>query len=136
LEEVVTAGLDNFESQEADGPFYGGDVELEEPIYVTTVQHPNEIEATELYKLSSGHYVCEGIANVLATVEGYLDHFEAFNQSQQGSVYVSDANWNEHYSEVEVSDVPAKITFSFEFQDGSDEILKFEVAKVESIGKF
>jgi hypothetical protein len=136
LEEVVAEGLENFESQEADGPFYGGDAELEAPIYVATVEHPSEIEAIELYKLSSGHYVCEGIAHVLATVEGYLDHFEAFNQSQQGSVYVSDPNWNEHYSEVEVSNVPAKITFSFEFEDGSNEILKFEVTKVESIREF
>jgi hypothetical protein len=39
---------------------------------------------------------------------------------------------NEHYAEVEVPNVPARITFSFEFTDGEPDIWKFEVTKVES----
>jgi hypothetical protein len=132
LEDVVMEGLENFESGEAEGTFYGGSVPLEEPIWVTIIEDPTEIEAVELYKLSNGHYLCEGIALVSATVEGFLDKFEAFNQSEQGHVFVSTANWNEHYSEVEVTNVPAQITFSFEFEDDDPEILKFEVTKVES----
>jgi hypothetical protein len=132
LEEVVIEGLENFESQGAEGTFYGGDVPLDEPIYVTMVEAPEEIEAVELYKLSSGNYVCEGTAEVSVTVEGYLDKLEAFNQSEQGALFVSTPNWNEQYSEVEVSNVPARITFSFEFNGKSGEVLKFEVTKVES----
>lgn len=132
LEDVLIGGLENYESQEAEGTFYGGDVPLEEPIWVTMVSNPSDIEAAELYKLSNGHYVCEGTAEVSATVEGFLDKFEAFNQSERGHVYVSTPNWTEHYSEVEVTDVPARITFSFEFEEGSPDILKFEVTKIES----
>lgn len=132
LEEVVNEELGNFESQEPEGTFYAGDEPLEEPLYVSMVEDPTEIEATALYKLKSGDYLCEGTAEVTATVEGYLDKFEAFNQSELGHAFISNPNHNEHYSEVEVPNVPARITFSFEFTDGEPDIWKFEVTKVES----
>ena len=131
LQDVVIEGLENFESQEAEGTFRGGSAPLEEPIWATMVDDPTDIEATDLYKLSNGHYLCGGTAQVSATVEGFLDKFEAFHQSDQGHVFVSEPNWNEHYAGVEVSNAPAVITFSFEFEDGNPEILKFEVTKVE-----
>jgi hypothetical protein len=133
LEDVVIDGLEHFEAQEPEGAFYAGDVSLEEPLYVTSIESPEEIEATSLYKLQSGNYLCEGTANVRATVEGFLDKFEAFNQSQEGHAFVSTPHWNDHYSEVEVTDVSAQINFSFEFEKSSSEILKFEITKVASI---
>lgn len=133
LEDVVAEELgENFEAQEPEGAFYAGDEALKEPLYVTMVEDPTEVEATALYKLKSGDYLCEGTAEVTATVEGYLDKFEAFNQSQLGHAFISNPNHNEHYSEVEVPNVPARITFSFEFTDGEPDIWKFEVTKVES----
>jgi hypothetical protein len=133
LEDVVTEELgNNFDSQEPEGTFYAGDEALEEPLYVTMVEDPTEVEATALYKLKSGDYLCEGTAEVTATVEGYLDKFEAFNQSQLGYAFVMNPDHNEHYAEVEVPNVPARITFSFEFTDGEPDIWKFEVTKVES----
>jgi hypothetical protein len=133
IEKVVIEGLENFESQEPEGTFYAGDAPLEEPLWVTMVESPTEIEATALYKLQSGHYLCEGTAEVAATVEGYLDKFEAFNQSEQGHAYVSTPDRNEHYSEVEVARLPARITFSFEFENAASDILKFEVTKIETL---
>jgi hypothetical protein len=133
LEKIVAEGLDNFEAQEPEGTFYAGDESLEEPLYVTMVEDPTEIEATALYKLKSGDYLCEGTAEVTATVEGYLDKFEAFNQSELGHAFISNPHHNDHYSEVEVPNVPTRITFSFEFTDGDADIWKFEVTKVESI---
>ena len=133
LENVVTEELGNFGAQEPEGTFYAGDEPLEEPLYVTMVENPTEIEATELLKLKSGDYLCEGTAQVTATVEGYLDKFEAFNQSELGHVFISTPDHNEHYSEVEVPNVPAKITFSFVFTEGDPDIRKFEVTKVKSV---
>lgn len=49
------------------------------------VSDPENIEATALYLLSSGTFVCEGTADVTATVQGFLDKFEAFNQSEMGT---------------------------------------------------
>jgi hypothetical protein len=134
LEKVVAEELGrNFEAQEPEGTFYAGDEALEEPLYIRMVEDPAEIEATALYKLKSGDYLCEGTAKVTATVEGYLDKFEAFNQSELGHAFVMNPNHNEHYAEVEVPNVAARITFSFEFTDGETDIWKFEVTKVESI---
>jgi len=133
LENVVIDGLEHFEAQEPEGAFYAGDVPLEEPLYVTSIESPEEIEATSLYKLQSGSYLCEGTAEVRATVEGFLDKFEAFNQSEEGHAFVSTPNWNEHYSEVEVTNVPARINFSFEFDKDTAEIESFEITKVESM---
>ncbi|HEV2487616.1 MAG TPA: PIN domain-containing protein [Terracidiphilus sp.] len=132
LEDVVNEGLEDFETQEADGTFYAKDVPLEEPVHVTMVESPNEIEATDLYRLSNGSYVCQGTAEVVATVEGFVDKLDAFELSERGSVYVSTTNWNEQYSEVEVSNVPVRLTFSFQFEDGFSDISKFEVTGVES----
>jgi hypothetical protein len=133
LPDVVDDGLLTFKSQEADGIFYAGDVPLEEPIWVTTVDAPENVEATALFRLSSGNFVCEGAAEVIATVEGFLDKFEAFNQSELGTAFISTADWNKHYSEVEVWEVPAKIAFGFEFKADSEEILNFEVTNVKSL---
>ena len=108
-------------------------IPLEEPIWVTILDEPENIDATALFRLASNSFVCEGTAEVNATVEGFLDKFEAFNQSELGNVFISDPDWNEHYSEVEVSEVPAKVTFSFEFDADSSEISKFEVTNVESL---
>jgi hypothetical protein len=133
LEKVVAEELgNNFDAQEPEGTFYAGDEPLEEPLYVSIVEDPTEIEATALLKLKSGDYLCEGTAEVTATVEGYLDKFEAFNQSELGHAFVMNPDHNEHYAEVEVPNVPARITFSFEFTDGEPDIWKFEVTKVES----
>jgi hypothetical protein len=132
LEDVVAEGLENFEAQEPEGVFYAGDSALEEPLYVTSIESPEEIKATGLYKLQNGNYLCEGTADVRATVEGYLEKFEAFQVSQEGHAFVSDANWNEHYSEVEVSGLPAIVSFSFEFVKSSGIIEKFEITKIES----
>jgi hypothetical protein len=132
LEDVVTEAVKNLGSREVDGPFFAGDVQLEQPIWVATVEDPEDIEALALYKLEDGTFVCDGSAAVTATVEGYLDKFEAFNQSELGNVFVSDANWNDHYSEVEVSGVPAIIRFSFEFEPESSETTGFEVTNIES----
>jgi hypothetical protein len=129
----VTDGLEHFEAQEPEGTFYAGDVPLEEPLYVASIESPEEIEATSLYKLQSGNYLCEGTAEMSATVEGFLDKFEAFNQSEEGHAFVSTPHWNDHYSEVEVTDVPARINFSFEFEKATSEIVNFEITKVESI---
>ncbi len=38
-----------------------------------------------------------------------------------------------NYSEVEVTDVPARIKFSFEFDKDTPEIVSFEITKVESV---
>jgi hypothetical protein len=132
LEDVVVEGLESLDSHEIHGVFYAGNAPLEEPIWVSSLEDPEDIEAIGLYKLSSGRYICEGTANVKATIEGFLDKFEAFNQSVQGHVSVTDENWNEHYSEVEVSNVPCVITFSFEFKTNSSEAEKFEVTNIES----
>jgi hypothetical protein len=132
LEEVVAEELGNFSSQEPEGTFYAGNEPLQEPLWVTMVQDPTEIEATALLKLKSGDYLCEGTADVTATVEGYLDKFQAFNQSELGHAFISTPDHNDHYSEVEVPNVPARITFSFEFTDGEPDVWKFEVTKVES----
>jgi hypothetical protein len=133
LAKVVAEGLETFEAQEGEGIFFADDVPLEEPIYVTMVNGPENVEATALYRLKGGTFVCEGTAEVTATVQGFLDKFEAFNQSELGVVFISTANWNDHYSEVEVTDVPATITFSFEFEAESPEVLTFETIKVESL---
>jgi PIN domain-containing protein len=134
LTEVVTAALDTFELQEAAGPFYADGVSLEEPIWVsleehiwvTTVDAPEYIEATFLLRLANGKFVCEGTAQVSVTVEGFLDKWEAFYLSEEGKVYISDPDWNDHYSEVEMSEVPPVITYSFEFAPESSEISNFE----------
>lgn len=132
LKDVVEEGLENFESQEAEGVFYAGSAALEEPLWVTMVENPTDIEAASVYRLKSGNFLCEGTAEVTATVEGYLDKFEAVIQSEVGNVYISTPHHNEWYSEVEVPNHPARITFSFEFEENSSEIYKFEVTKVES----
>jgi hypothetical protein len=62
-----------------------------------------------------------------------LDKFAAFNESECGAVFITDPHWNEGYSEVEVSNVPARVTFSFEFDRKTGEVQRFEVTKVESI---
>jgi hypothetical protein len=133
LADVVTSSLDEFGAQEAAGPFYVDGIPLEGPIWVTILDGPENLDATALFRLASNSFVCEGTAEVEATVEGFLDKFEAFNQSELGNVFISDPDWNEHYSEVEVSGVPAKITFSFQFDADSSEISKFEVTNVESL---
>jgi hypothetical protein len=132
LDQVVADGLENFEAQEPEGTFYAGSSALEEPLYVTSIESPASIEATGLYKLQNGNYLCEGTVEVRATVEGYLDKFEAFHTSQEGHAFVSDPNWNEHFSEVEVSNLPATATFSFEFEKSSGSIEKFEITKLTS----
>jgi hypothetical protein len=132
LEDVVIENLENFQSQEPHGVFFGGDVPLEEPLWITMIDDPYDIKATALFKLSNGKFVCEGSANVTATVEGYLSKFDAFNQSANGRVSIATANCNDHYSEVEVPNVPARVRFSFEFEAGSGDILKFDVNNVES----
>jgi len=132
LDDVVEEGLENFESQEAEGVFYAGSAALEEPLWVTMVENPTDIEATSVYRLKSGNFLCEGTADVTATVEGYLDKAEAVIQSEIGHVYIATPHHNEWYSEVEVPNHPARITFSFEFEENSSEIYKFEVTKVES----
>jgi hypothetical protein len=131
LDDVVQEGLENFESQEAEGVFYSGSAALEEPLWVTMVENPTDIEATSVYRLKSDNFLCEGTAQVTATVEGYLDKAEAVIQSEIGHVYISTPHHNEWYSEVEVPNHPARITFSFEFEEKSSEIYKFEVTKVE-----
>lgn len=68
--------------------------------------------------------MCDACAVSLLCVAG---------QSELGHAVISIPDHNEHYSEVEVPNVPAKITFSFEFTDGEPDIRKFEVTKVESI---
>jgi len=47
--------------------------------------------------------------------------------------FISTPDHNEHYSEVEVSNITARITFSFEFTDGEADIWRLGVTKVESI---
>lgn len=131
IDDVVLEGLENFESQEAEGEFYAGSEALEEPLWVTLVEDPTDIEATSLYRLKGGNFLCEGTAEVTATVEGFLDKAEAIIQSENSHVYISTPNHNEWYSEVEVPNHPARITFSFEFEDKSSEIYKFEVTKIE-----
>jgi hypothetical protein len=132
LDDVVAEGLEYFESQGAEGTFYAGGVPLEEPLWVTMVESPMEIDATSVYKLKSGNYLCEGTADVIANVQGYLDKFEAFNQSENGTAFVTTPDHNEWYSEVEVSNQQARITFSFEFEEKSSDISKFEVIKIAS----
>jgi uncharacterized protein YgbK (DUF1537 family) len=46
LDDVVEEGLESFESQEAEGEFYAGSAALEEPLWVTMVENPTDIEAT------------------------------------------------------------------------------------------
>ncbi len=132
IEDVVGEGLDNLGSHEIHGAFYAGDAALDEPLWLSSLHDPEDIEAIGLYKLSSGRYICEGTAEARATIEGFLDKFEAFDQSVQGNVFITNENWNEHYSEVEVSNVPCVITFSFGFKTNSSEVEKFEVTKIES----
>ncbi len=62
---------------------------------MTSIELPGEIEAKSLYKLQSGNYLCDGTAEVHATVERFLDKFEAFSQSEEGHFFVSTRNWNE-----------------------------------------
>jgi hypothetical protein len=133
LDDVVEEGMEYFESQETEGVFYAGSAALEEPLWVTMVENPTNIEATSVYRLKNGNYLCEGTAEVTATVEGYLDKAEAVIQSEIGHAYISTPHHNEWYSEVEVPNRPARITFSFEFEEKSSETYKFEVTKVESI---
>lgn len=131
IDDVVKEGLENFESQEAEGVFYAGSAALEEPLWVTMVENPTDVVASSVYKLKSGSFLCEGSAEVTATVEGYLDKAEAVIQSDIGYAYISTPDHNEWYSEVEVPNHPARIAFSFEFEENSSEIYKFEVTKVE-----
>jgi hypothetical protein len=132
LDDVVSEGMEYFESQEAEGVFYAGDVPLEEPLYATMIEDPANAEATKIYKLKSGNYLCEGTADVYATIEGYLDKGSAISAFEDGDAFISTPHHNEWYSEVEVSNRRARITFSFEFEEKSSEILRFEVTKVES----
>ena len=131
LDDVVEEGLESLESQEAEGGFYAGSAALDEPLWVTMVENPTDIEATSVYRLKSGNFLCESTAEVTATVEGYLDKAEAVIQSENGNVYISTPHHNEWYSEVEVPNHPAWITFSFEFEENSSETYKFEVTKVQ-----
>ena len=133
LTDVVIDGLETYEAREVNGIFLAGDVPLEEPLWATMVSDPDNVEAIALYFLSTGNFICEGTCDATATVQGFLDKFEAFNQEGNGNAFVSTPNWNEHYSEVEVSNVPVKITFSFEFEAHSKEVSKFEITTVESL---
>ena len=72
-------------------------------------------------------------AEASATLEGYLDKFEAFNQAELGNVHITDPNWNDHYAEVEVANAPANIAFSFEFDPVAGDISSFEITKIESL---
>ena len=133
LEDVVVEALGNFSAQESSGTFIVESAGLEGPLWVTSLEDPKDVIATALYRLSNGHFVCEGAAEVTATVEGFLDKFEAFDLSERGKVFISDPTWNDHYSEVELSNVPARISFSFEFEPKSTDILRFEVNDIDGI---
>lgn len=130
--DIVDAKLDTFSGQETSGEFKAGLAPLEGPIWVTILEDAEHAEVTDLFRLANGTFLCEGRAEVTATVEGFLDKFEASYQSELDNVFISDPNWNDHYSEVEVSNVRAEITFSFEFKAESDAVANFEITKVES----
>jgi len=132
LADVVTNGLDNFSGIEATGSFIVDGTPLEEPISVTTLEGAESIEATAVLRLADDRYVCEGTAEASATLEGFLDKFEAFNQAELGNVHITDPNWNDHYAEVEVANAPAIIAFSFEFDPVAGDISSFEITKIES----
>lgn len=131
ITQVVTDGLDNFAAQEPTGTFCVGGEQLEEPLWVTFMEAPENIEATDIFRLNDNTYVCEGTADVTITLEGYLDKFEAANQAALGNAYITEPDWNEHYAEVEVSDVPATITFSINFDDQTGTVASFEIIKIE-----
>jgi hypothetical protein len=132
LADVVTNGLDTFSGLEATGSFLVDGTPLEEPIWVTMLEAAQNLEATAVFRLADDRYVCEGTAEASATLEGFLDRFEAFNQAELGNVHITDPDWNDHYAEVEVANAPAIIAFSFEFDPAAGDISSFEIIKIES----
>ena len=132
LIDVVATGLESFESRSPDGTFFVSDVPLEEPLWVSFLEDPARAEVDSIVILKAGSFVCEGTSEAKATVQGYLEKHEAFILSDEGRLFISTPNWNEHYSEVEVVNVPVTIRFSFEFDWGSTEIRDFEVTRIES----
>lgn len=53
-----------------------------------------------------------------------------------GKLLGSNAQWNEHYCEVEMSNAPVRLKFSFEFEANSPEIRGFEVTEIEGVHRW
>ncbi len=132
LSEVVQGSLEDFEGQEANDLSFS-EFDLDEPINVTSVEEPENITMSGLYPLVSGQFMLEGTADVKGTVEGFMMKFEAFNLSEQGRVFISTPDWNEHYSEVEISDVPLRISYSFKFSVKTGDVTDFEITNFEAL---
>jgi hypothetical protein len=134
LSDVVEEGLEKFSPKAQDGNFYAGYVELEPPIWVWLIEAPENISPVAVYQLENGTFVCEGTASATASVDGFLDKFEAVDAASAGHAYITDLHWNDHYSEVEVTDVAVYIAFSFTFLPDPPDIRNFEVTTITGLG--
>ena len=132
LSEVVEGSLELFEGQEANNLILA-DMPLEEPITVTMLEDVQDVEMTTLYPLVSGQFVLEGTATARGTVEGCMYKSDAFLLAEDGRVFVSTAHWNEHYSEVEISEVDLSITFSFKFRAETGDVSDFEITNFQAV---
>ena len=130
LDSVISEGLEGFEMYELSGSVIANGVELEEPIHAMSLEFEGDSEATGVYEMTGGLYACIGNALGNATIEGYMDKMDAFLASESGYLYVTDPQWNEHMSEVEMSDVSVKFDFQFEFDPTSGEVVRFRVTEI------
>ena len=96
------------------------------------MEDPENITMNGLYPLVSGQFMLEGSADVKGTVEGFMMRFEAFNLSEEGHLFISTPDWNEHYSEVEMM-------FHFESHSALGSVLRlgnvtdFEITNFEAL---
>jgi hypothetical protein len=133
VEKMVRSEIDHFERHEISGPAWYENVLLEEPIEITSLEDLSQTSVDNVYRLSSGQFLCEGSAMAIGTVTGYMYNRDLWATVPSDHIYVYDPNWNEHMSAVELAMVRVNVAFSFRVNETSGEVDDFELSELSLV---
>jgi hypothetical protein len=91
--------------------------DVEGPYYISSYEPAEDIEVQEVYR-AQDEIIVECSASYYLTIDGYLFKSEAYGLDKDDRIYVTDWEWNEHYTAVEFS---ANVIVHFMVQIVEDE---------------
>lgn len=105
-------------------------IHLEEPIGLNSLGRPSKIKILDVLELGPEAIYVEFYAVYEAEIFGYVSKFDAYNLEDESKLYITDANWNDHYAEVGAEvDLDVEMVVTFNPTEGV--FLSFEVQKAE-----
>lgn len=106
---------------------------LEEPFGVSGLsEKPRAIDVLDVLALDGNNVYVEFVAEYEATAFAYVFKSSAASINDLSRFQVSDADWNEHYAEVE-GEVILEVTIGMTFDPSLKTVSSFEVGSAEDI---